>query len=170
MKGKSCLQKGCLFSLVIPAILALLFFWISRSSHDLPDRFVLVVPVGGSLEERSAESVSLPFLMQEEDLSFQDLLFICNQAATDTRIKTVLLEIGNVHSSPAKITELRQAIARLRAGGRRVVAWLHSAEDSDYMLAAACDSVVVERGGYLLLDGLRAETLYYTTPLGRVGV
>ncbi|MGB8247295.1 MAG: S49 family peptidase [Chlorobium sp.] len=170
MKGKSCLQKGCLFSLVIPAILALLFFWISRSSHDLPDRFVLVVPVGGSLEERSAESVSLPFLMQGEDLSFQDLLFICNQAATDTRIKTVLLEIGNVHSSPAKITELRQAIARLRAGGRRVVAWLHSAEDSDYMLAAACDSVVVERGGYLLLDGLRAETLYYTTPLGRVGV
>lgn len=170
MKGKSCLRRGCLFSLVIPAILAVLFFLLFRSSHDLPDRFVLVVPVGGSLEERSAESVSVPFLMEEGELSFQDMLFMFNQAATDKRIKTVLLEIGNVQASPAKITELRQAIARLRAGGRKVVAWLHSAEDSDYMLAAACDSVIVERGGYLLLDGLKAETLYYTGALGKVGV
>jgi len=170
MKGKSCLRTGCFVFVLVPVIIAVLFFAFFRSSHDLPDRFVLRVPLGGSLEERIAESSPVPYLMQDESLSFQDLLFMFNQAAGDKRIDTVLLEIGGVRTSPAKITELRQAIEKVRAGGRKVIAYLHSAEDSDYLLASACDSVVVERGGYLLLDGLKAESLYYTTPLGRIGV
>ncbi len=170
MKEKSCLRTGCFVFVLVPVIIAVLFFAFFRSSHDLPDRFVLRVPLGGSLEERIAESSPVPYLMQDESLSFQDLLFMFNQAAGDKRIDTVLLEIGGVRTSPAKITELRQAIEKVRAGGRKVIAYLHSAEDSDYLLASACDSVVVERGGYLLLDGLKAESLYYTTPLGRIGV
>jgi protease-4 len=145
-------------------------FFVFRSSNDLPDRFVLTVPLGGSLEEMSSARDAFPFSGEGEPLSFQDMLFILDHAAGDRRIETVLLEIGNLQASPAKITELRSAIARVRTGGRKVVAWLHSAEDSDYHLASACDSVIVERGGYLLLDGLKAETLFYTAPLEKLGI
>lgn len=170
MKKNGCLLKGCLLSLLVPPVLALVLFFVFRSSHDLPGRFVLSVPVSGPLDERSSAAASLPILMPDEPLSFQDLLFLFDHASRDKRIDTVLLEIGGVRTSPAKIAELRQAIEKLRSGGRKVIAWLHSAEDADYHLASACDSVVVERGGYLLLDGLKAETLYYKEPLGKIGV
>lgn len=170
MKATGCLGKGCLVLFLVPLIVGILVFLVFRSSHDLPDRFVLTVPLGGELEEVASMRDAFPLSDDGEQLSFQDILFILDAAADDRRIGTVLLEIGNLQTSPAKIAELRSAIGRVRAGGRKVVAWLHSAEDSDYHLASACDSVIVERGGYLLLDGLKAETLYYTGPLGKVGV
>lgn len=170
MSATSCFRRGCLFLFLGPVIVGLLLFFLFRSSNDLPDRFVLTVPLGGSLEEMSSARDAFPFSGEGEQLSFQDMLFILDHAAGDRRIETVLLEIGNLQASPAKITELRSAIARVRTRGRKVVAWLHSAEDSDYHLASACDSVIVERGGYLLLDGLKAETLYYTAPLEKLGI
>lgn len=170
MKRNGCLRKGCVISLIVPLVLGLVCFFSFRSFRDLPDRFVLAVQLAGDFEERSGETAQLPFVAATEPLSFQDLLFLFDHASRDKRIDTVLLEIGGVHASPAKIAELRGAIERLRAGGRKVIAWLHSAEDADYHLASACDSVVVERGGYVLLDGLKAETLYYAGVLGKIGV
>ena len=170
MKRNGCLRKGCLVSLVVPLVLALVCFFSFRSSRNLPDRFVLAVPVSGALEERAGDDSPWPFFAADNNVSFQELLFLFDHASRDKRIRTVLLDIGDVQASPAKIVELRQAIEKLRAGGRKVIAWLHSAEDADYHLAAACDSVVVERGGYLLLDGLKAETLLYTGALEKIGV
>jgi len=170
MQAKSCFRKGCLLLFLLPLIVGAVLFFVFRSSHDLPGRFVLTVPLGGSLEEIGSVRDPFPLSGEGEQLSFQDMLFILDHAAGDNRVETVLLEIGNLQVSPAKITELRSAIAKVRAGGRKVVAWLHSAEDSDYHLASACDSVIVERGGYLLLDGLKAETLFYTAPLEKLGI
>ena len=100
----------------------------------------------------------------------QEILFVLNNAAVDERVQEVLLDIGGLHATPAKIAELRTAIEKVRKAGKKVTAFLRSGEDSDYLLATSGDSIVLERGGYLLLDGLKAESLFYTTPLGKIGV
>lgn len=169
MKKNGCLYKGCLTTLVGFGVLLLVLFFAFRVSRDFPDRFVLSVRLEGKLDECGSPTSGMPF-GTEELLSFQDLLFLFDHATRDKRIDTVLLEIGNLEAPPSKIAELRQAVEKLRAGGRNVIAWLRSAEDSDYLLASACDSVIVERGGALRLDGLKAESFYFTRPLGKVGI
>jgi protease IV len=156
--------------LIIPIVVFAVLFIFIRSSRALPDRFALLVPLGGTIDEIRHESGLPPFISSREPLSLQDLLFILDHASTDKRVGEVLLTIGELKTTPAKISELRHAIDKVRAGGKKVTAFLHSAGDSDYLLATACDSIIIERGGFLLLDGLKAETLFYAGALGKIGV
>ncbi|MFZ4525776.1 MAG: signal peptide peptidase SppA [Chlorobium sp.] len=169
-KRGGCFRNGCLALAIIPLLLIAGLFWGLRSSRSIPDRFVLVLPLGGGLDEIRSESASLPFMPSTGPLSLQEALFVLNHAATDDRVRELLLDIGGMHTTPAKIAEVRRAVEKVRKGGKRVTAFLRSGEDSDYLLAASCDSILVERGGYLLLDGLKAESLFYTTTLGKIGV
>ncbi len=156
--------------MIIPFLILAGVFWSIRSSHSIPDSFVLTLPLSGGLDEIRNESSSLPFMPARGPLSLQELLFVLNQAATDERVREVVVDIDGLHATPAKIAEVRAAVEKFRQKGKKVTAFLHSAEDSDYLLASSCDTVIVERGGYLLLDGLNAESLFYTTPLGKIGV
>ena len=169
-KRGGCFRSGCLASLVIPVVLLAGLLWHLHATHASPDRFVLSIPLSGSLDEIRNESTSLPFMPSREPLSLQEVLFILDHAVSDNRVREVVLDIGGVHTTPAKSSEIRSAIERVRKGGKKVTAFLRSGEDGDYLLATACDSIILERGGFLLLDGLKAETLFYTTPLGKVGV
>jgi protease-4 len=170
IKRMGCFRKGCLALLLFPVLLFTGLFWFYHNSHALPDRFVLVLPFSGEIGEIRDESASLPFMSSQESLSLQEMLFVLDHAVADKRVREVLLDIKGVQTTPAKIAELREAVEKVRKGGKKVTAFLRSAEDADYFLAAACDSIIVERGGFLLLDGLKAETLFYTTPLGKIGV
>ncbi len=169
-KRRSFFCTGCLALILLPVFLFAGLFWAYHSSRALDDRFVLVLPLSGGIDEIRDESSSLPFLPSSQSLSLQEVLFVLNHAAMDERVREVLLDIRGVETTPAKIAELRAAVEQVRKGGKKVTAFLRSAEDADYLLATACDSIIVERGGYLLLDGLKAETLFYTTPLGKIGV
>ncbi|NTV16170.1 MAG: signal peptide peptidase SppA [Chlorobiaceae bacterium] len=167
---RGCFRNGCLLLFIFPILIFIGLFWAYRSSQALPDRFVLVLPLSGEVDEIRNESTSMPFLPSRESLSLQELLFVLNHAVSDERVREVLLDIRGVKTTPAKIAELKEAVEKVRKGGKKIIAFLRSAEDADYLLATACDSIIVERGGYLHLDGLKAETLFYTTPLGKIGV
>ncbi len=169
-KRRGCFRNGCLALVIIPILLFAGLFWALRSSHSIPDRFVLVLPLNGGIDEIRNESSSLPFMPSRGPLSLQEMLFLLDHAAADERVREVVLDIGGIQTTPAKVAVLREAIEKVRKGGKKVTAFLRSPEDSDYLLAAASDSIIVERGSFLLLDGLKAESLFYTTPLGKIGV
>jgi protease-4 len=58
----------------------------------------------------------------------------------------------------------------LRAKGKRLVAWLPSADTWDYYLASACDEIVLPPSGRLSALGLRMETTFLKDTLELVGV
>jgi len=169
-KRRGCFRNGCLTLIIVSLLIAVGLFFAFRSSHSIPERFVLVLSFKGGVDEIRNESSSLPFMPSRGPLSLQEMLFVLDHAVADERVREVLLDIDGLQTSPAKVAELRSAIEKVRKGRKKVTAFLHSAEDSDYLLASACDSIIVERGGSLLLDGLKAESLFYTTPLGKIGV
>ena len=141
-KRRGCFRNGCLALFLFPLFLSAGLYWAYHSSHALPDRFVLLLPLSGEVNEIRDESSSLPFLPSNESLSLQELLFVLDHAVADKRVSEVLLDIKGVQTTPAKIAELREAIEKVRKGGKKVTAFLHSAEDSDYLLATACDSIM----------------------------
>ncbi len=167
---KGCLHRGCLVSLLIVIGSVAAFCLLFRSTRSLPDRFVLKVHIGGALDETRRDSGLPRFLASKEPLSLQDLLFLFDHAASDRRVERVLLDIDGLKTSAAKNAELRDAIEKLRARGKKVTAFLRSPEDGDYLLASACDSLVIQKGGFLLLDGLKAEMLFFSGTLGKIGV
>lgn len=165
-----CFRTGCL-----TIIVAIFFFagagWLMHQwSQRLPSRFVLKIPVTGSIDERAAEPMSIPFASTRESLSLEELLAIFDRARTDNRVDSVLLQIDGLTAPAAKIEELGNAIAVFRKSGKKVVALLRTPEDKDYQLAVACDTIVVEKGSWMLLDGLKSEFFFFADPLRKLGV
>jgi len=169
-KKGGCFRAGCL-TLVVGLLLVV---GIGVMAHQwgshLPKRFVLRVPVSGAIDERSPDAASLPFGGLRQTLSLEELLTTLDRAKSDQRVDSVLLEIEGLGAPAAKVQELGNAIAALRKSGKKVTAWLNTPEDKDYQLAVACDSIILRKGSWMLLDGLKAELFFFADPLEKLGV
>jgi len=169
-KKGGCFRAGCL-TLVVGLLLVV---GIGVMAHQwgshLPKRFVLRVPVSGAIDERSPDAASLPFGGLRQTLSLEELLTTLDRAKSDHRVYSVLLEIEGLGAPAAKVQELGNAIAALRKSGKKVTAWLNTPEDKDYQLAVACDSIILRKGSWMLLDGLKAELFFFADPLEKLGV
>eukprot|EP00913_Durusdinium_trenchii_P028494 g26722.t1 len=93
--------------------------------------------------------------------SLSDGIGRLDKAAGDNRITGVLLKISGPSLGRAKQSEFRQAIGRLRAKGKRVVAYMDSADTSGYLVATACDEIVMPEPAVLTVLGVRAEISFY---------
>ena len=170
-KGRGgCFLSGCLTSLAVPFVIMVIVWALVSWGHRLPDRFVLRLPVGGQIDERSSDQFPILSGGDRQELSLQELMTAMDRARTDARVRSVLLEIDDVSAPSAKLGQIRRSIEALRGSGKKVTAFLRSPGDKDYLLAVACDSVIVQKSSWLLLDGLKAETFFLAEPLGRLGI
>lgn len=83
------------------------------------------------------------------------------KTSEDEKLAGVIVHLDNPTVGWAKVHELRTAIARIRAQGKPVYAWMESGSTRDYLLASACDQIVLPESGVLMLPGLRAEVMFY---------
>jgi protease-4 len=90
-----------------------------------------------------------------------DLVGRIDKAAADEKLDGVILKIDGATLGWAKVSEVRQAISRLRAKGKQAIAYLDTAETHDYLVACACNQIVMPESGELAMLGLRAEVTFY---------
>jgi protease-4 len=93
-----------------------------------------------------------------------------DQAAKDEKLGAVLLRLRSPAIGRAKVAEIRAAIARARKAGKKVYAQMTSASTTDYLLAAACDEIVMPESGTLILPGVRAEVMFYKGLFDKLGI
>jgi protease-4 len=92
------------------------------------------------------------------------------RALEDPLTRGVLLELRGV-GNMAQLEELRPRIARLRAAGKPVVAYLEvGGGRGDLYLAAACTRIVASEEAFFAGLGLRAERRYYRSLLADWGI
>ncbi len=84
-----------------------------------------------------------------------------HQAARDKSIKGVILHIDGVEIGWARLNELQSSIAEVKAAGKPIWARMNDGGNKDYLLAAACDRILMPESGTLMLTGLRAEVMFY---------
>ena len=89
------------------------------------------------------------------------------KASKDKSIAGVVLNIQNPSIGRGKVEELRAAIARFRKAGKKVYAQLETAMPADYLVACACDEIVMPETGMLMLPGIHAEATFYKGLLGQ---
>jgi len=161
---------GCIVVVVIFLVMIIGIYRLVNDRKALPEDFVLKIDLSGDIAETAGTGFELPFQPESNELSLQDIMFLLERAGEDTRIRSVLLDISGLQTASAKIQQLQGAIERTRKAGKTVNAFLRNAGDQDVWLASACDTVTAERGNFLMLDGLKAELLFYTGTLEKIGV
>ena len=93
-----------------------------------------------------------------------------DKAASDTRVKGVVLAIETPTIGRGRAAELRAAIARIRKAGKPVAALLVGGEPVHYLVAAACDTVAMPPAATLEITGVRAEVTFFKAMLDKLGV
>ena len=127
---------------------------------------VATFSIKGSLPETAAQLG----LFSELEQQLPSLIDRLDQAAQDEEVSAVLLKIRGPVAGRGKIAELRAAIRRVRDAGKRVIAELRGAATVDYLIACACDEIVMPESGVLQLPGVRAEVTFFRGLFDKLGL
>lgn len=106
----------------------------------------------------------------ESQLDLRETVNRLDKASKDKSIAGVMLDIQDFSIGRGKIEELRGAIGRFRAAGKKAYAVMESAMPADYLVACACDEIVMPESGTLILPGIHAEATFYKKLLGKMGI
>lgn len=109
-------------------------------------------------------------LFGELKVDLRTLLDRIDRASKDDTIHGLVLKIENPSIGRGTMNEVREAIKRFRAGGKKVYAELDMAMPTDYLIATACDEIVMPESGTLVLPGVSMEGMFYKGLLDKLGV
>jgi protease-4 len=124
------------------------------------------IEVSGGYTEGPAH----PGLFGELTEGLADGIARLDKAAADDSLQGVILRIDNPSIGWAKLNEFQKAIARVRAKGKKVHAWVDGGSSMDYLLATGCDEISMPEPGALMLLGLRAEVSFYKNLFDKLDV
>ena len=135
----------------------------------------VVLPIRGSYPERTLQRDPLPFPFSRLPLfppvvSLEHMRTMMRMIGDDRRVQGVVLRFDTLRAGPSTIYSLRRLLLGLRAKGKRLIAWLPSADTWDYYLASACDEIILPQSGRLFALGLRAEPMFLKDALALAGV
>ena len=123
-----------------------------------------------TLKEELAESTAQASPFGETQLDLREAINRLDKASKDKSIAGLVLDIQNPAIGRGKIDELRAAIGRFRAAGKKAYAMLDTAMPADYLVACACDEIVMPETGIVLLPGIHAEATFYKGMLAKLGI
>ena len=104
-----------------------------------------------------------------------DLLDGLKRAASDDRVRALVVKVGGSRIGLAKVQELRDAVLEFRQSGKLAVAWSESFGDFvrgnvPYFLATGFDRIYLQPSGTLGLTGVAVEQVFLRGALERLGV
>lgn len=104
------------------------------------------------------------------DRELVEVLVQLRDLERDRGVSGVLLEVWGGDWTFGRAGEIRRAVARLRAAGKVVVAYLRDADMPAYYAVAGSDRVLLHPSAELSLRGLAWEGVYLKDLMDRVGV
>ncbi len=134
------------------------------------DNSVLILNLEGTVPEQAPVDVSIPYLQQEPPLTVLDTWKLLRRAASDTRVKALVLEPRGLDAGWAKLEELRAEIVAFKQSGKPVYAYLRNAGTAEYYLATAADKIYMAPEDELDVKGIRAELMFLKGTLDKLGV
>ncbi|URW75768.1 signal peptide peptidase SppA [Sphingomonas donggukensis] len=105
------------------------------------------------------------------EIRARDVVRALDTARTDTRVKAVVLDLDRFAGGyPSTVAEVADAVGRVRASGKPVLAYATGYMDASYLLAANASEVWVNPMGGTLFMGPGGSQLYYKGLIDKLGV
>lgn len=134
-----------------------------------PQRKFALVDVTEMMTKGS--STALAFLGFAEVDPYLRLMRLLDGVLRDPEIAGLVIKIDNLTEvGLGRSEELRRTLLRLRSAGKKVIAVMLSAGDSEYLIASGADKVFAVPESTLLINGFAASPIYLGTAMTKLGV
>ncbi len=130
----------------------------------------LVLSITGEVPEAAPIALDIPFVQSQSSPTVRDIWTSLREAATDSRIKALVLQPRSLMAGWAQLEEIRQEVSDFKKSGKPVYAFLESAGSREYYLASVADKIFVPPDDLLDVKGFHLEELYFKGLLDKLGV
>jgi protease-4 len=143
----------------------------SGDKKKVEDHSYLVVDIYGEIAEYDPPSGVMGEVMGGKPETLQRVLGNLEKAAVDDRIDGIVFKISSSNTAGlAKLEEMRGAIKKVRAAGKKVYAYTDSMDRSAFYLAAACDSIFAPPPAYISFLGMGGGSQHIKNTLDKLGI
>lgn len=164
----SVILLGISFVLMIMAVLS-----TGDYAGEIEDGSILYIDLTGFIDERYTPPTVEDMIMGTDNSGerLDEILQSLDLAAGDERISGVYINTAGAASGLATFEEIAQAIEKYRReSGRQVWAYSDTYTQGDYLVASACDRVVLNPAGGVEMGGMVASVPYFKNALDKLGV
>jgi protease IV len=167
----------CLFlGLSIGGLVLILLTAVSDEEkiQGVQDQSVLVFDLSTQVKDfKSPANLAQAFSAEkQETITLRKVLQSIDEAAKDDRIVAMLLDgrkVG-IPNGYATTEEVRTALAKFKAAGKKIIAYDVTLSEQEYYLASLADEVIVNPMGTMELNGLSSQQMFFKGALEKYGV
>ncbi|MCL1471338.1 signal peptide peptidase SppA [Argonema antarcticum] len=110
----------------------------------------------------------------DETIALRTVLDAIEAATKDKRIVAIYLdacgETAGKVAGFATLKEVRRALERFKAAGKKIIAYNVDWDEPTYYLGSVADTIVVNPMGIMEMNGLRSETMFLAGALEKYGI
>ena len=171
------IKKACMVIGAVVLFSALLTFCAGTMLSDkkalVPGEFILSLTIDSGVGEQGREPTFLaPFPFSRPTV--RQIVDSLDRAATDHRVKALLVNLETGGVDLAHIQEIRAAVKRFRASGKPSAVYSSSYGDfgaglGNYYFASAFDKIWMQPVGMLSIAGIGMEMPFVKTLLEKIG-
>ena len=148
-------------ALIVGLVVLAWRFEVTDQPADLPDRMILHLRVGDTVNEVIAGPQWARHLRRDRPASLFQMVRSLDHAAADPRVVGVFADLSQAGLSLAEAQELRAAISRFRAAGKPAHAYADSFDEGSgvgvYYLASAFNHITLQPSGLFEVTGIVIE-------------
>jgi protease IV len=134
------------------------------------DGSIVVVRLEGELPEKAPPEIPLPMFESQTPMTVRDVWEVFKRAASDSRVKAVIVEPRGLMVGWAKLQEIHEQIEQFKKTGKPVISYLRSPGGREYYLATATDRIYLTPEDSLDLKGLRVEAVFLKNTFDKLGI
>jgi protease-4 len=164
------LLTGAVLVVMILVIGAFAVASLRSKPATIADGATLILHLNDDTPEKPPVDIAIPFLQQRTPPTVENIWSMLHHAASDSRIKAVVLEPAGASMGWAKMQEIHADLEQFRKSGKPLIAYLKSPGTRDYYLASACSKIYMSPVDVLDLKGIAFELMYFKNTLDKLGV
>src|SRR4051794_6068530 len=130
---------------------------------------VLVLNISGEVPESAPVDFAIPFLQSPGVPTVTDVWNSIHRAASDNRVKALLLQPRGLTVGWAKLQEIYRDIDDFKKSGKPVYALLQIPGAKEYYLGSAAERIFLSPDDALEVKGFRIEEPFFKNTLDKVG-
>lgn len=140
----------------------------------VPEKTILMLTLDQPVSDRSSDNPFAHMNFSRPDVSTQlglnDIISSIKKAESDSKIKGIYLELGDVPSGQATIEEIRNALIEFKKSGKFIVSYAEVFTQKSYYLASVSDKIYLNPAGDMEFKGMVGQVMFFKGLLDKIDV
>lgn len=143
--------------------------FVDRMFNSFGKANFVAISLRGEISEESEKSL-LPQIGAKKNLTLWDVEKVLSGIENSPIVKGAIIKISDLQLGFARANLIRAKLLDLKAQGKKIIVYLESGGNIEYLIASAADRAYIAPWAMLNLIGLKAEVTFYKDALDKIGV